>query len=157
MFSKVYASQTNLLLQYRRNKSSHLRPSIPEIKLLVLFCYYFLLVTIGIPGTSLSAPNEAKLNSSLYEYFDCESSGFPNNCSTSVYMEYTNPALYIVGNILFSSIPAVHLVYVIHWKKAKLMLLRSLDNLARNLRLQKDSKTQTLSMVWCQWLQLHSS
>ena len=137
----------HLLLQHRRNRSSHLRPSVPEIKLLVLFSYYFLLVAIALPGTSFSTSNAAKFNSTLYEYFDCESAGFPNNCSRSVYTEYTNPTLRVVGNVLFSLIPAVHLIYVIHWKKAKLMLLCSLDNLTRNLRLQKDSKTQMAAMV----------
>ena len=120
---------------------------MPEIKLLVIFCYYFLLIAIALPATSFSAPNEAKFNSSLYEYFDCESAGFPNNCSRSVYTKYTNPTLRIVGNILFSLVPALNLVYVIERKKAKLILLRPLHKLARNLRLQKDSKTQMPAVV----------
>ena len=137
----------HLILQYRRNKNSHLRLSVPEIKLLFLFCYYFLLATIASPTTTLSSSNAAKFNTSLYEYFDCESAGLPNNCSKSVLAEYSSPELRVVGNILYSFIPAVHLVYVIHWKKAKQMLLRSLENLAKNHKLQKHSNAQMPVMV----------
>ena len=132
----------HLKLQYRRNKKSHLRPSLPEIKLLFLFCYYFLLGTVSLPAMTLSSSNAAKFNSSLYEYFDCEYAGLPNNCTKSVYTEYTNPELRSIGIVVYSLIPAVHLVYVINWTKAKQMLLRSLENLARNLRLQKVCNTR---------------
>ena len=83
------------------------------------------------------ASNVDGFNSSLYEYFDCESSGLPNNCTKSVYAQYTNSELHVIIAMLVSVSPAVHLVYVIEWRKAKPVLCHFLNSLARKLRMQK--------------------
>ena len=125
-----------------------MRLSLPEIKLLFLFCFFFLLITTALPATSLLSLNADRYNSSLYEYFDCESSGLPNNCSKSDFTQYTNSELSIVGVMLFSFTPAVQLVYVIEWRKAKQVLCHFLDDLARKLRLQKLFNPPLPVTVW---------
>ena len=109
-------------LQYKRNEEAQLRLSIPELKLITVFVYFTILGLIALSYYSVGRRENMIMSDSFQEYFRCESLGIPNACSRPI-QEWTLVP-FLIGYVLQSFLSGVNLIYVINWRKAKLLVLR---------------------------------
>ena len=91
-----------------------------EIKLLVIFCYAFILLAISQITLTFSLRNRQNFRTRLMAYFLCELVGvaFGNNCERS-FERFSGEAFIIFSFILLGLYPVVKLVYVVNVKELK--------------------------------------
>jgi len=96
--------------------------SIPEVKLILLFCYYAInfLVYLTSLVVYLYVLHDYGVNAFQYEF--CSAGGYKEECE--IYRERAEDSfipstvLSILSVLLFSMITFSHLLYVIHFKTA---------------------------------------
>ena len=95
--------------------------SIPttEIRVLILLCYYILLLTISVTMATLLAKNADTLNFSFVEYFTCEATGRSPKCDATkeAIQSLTAPETWITMVIFLGAFPGVQLLYVVNIDK----------------------------------------
>lgn len=100
-----------------------------EIKILIIFLYYFLLGSITLAAIELDAKVSSDLATSIALYFACESRA-PGNCGSfrDGAIKYTYHSLSNAAYSLLALFPLVNLVYAISFsniKKTCLKIFRS--------------------------------
>ena len=95
----------------------------PEMKILIVLCYYVLSAVIALISFTLSTKNSEQFVSRLLDHFDCEMHGQdpenPMACDRNDFRQFSSPELAALVAALFSLFPVVNLVYVVNIKELK--------------------------------------
>ena len=96
-----------------------------EIKILIIFFYYFLLGSITLAAIELDAKFSNNLMTSVTLYFACESTA-PGNCDSfrDGALKYTYHSLSNTAYSLLALFPLVNLVYATSFSNAKKMCFK---------------------------------
>ena len=92
-----------------------------ERKLLIILCYYVLLVVISLTGFTVSLRSSGLYISALLQYMHCEATGVDpeNPCNRAPFEEQTYPALTTLAYVLLWIFPAVNLIFAINISELK--------------------------------------
>ena len=92
-----------------------------ERKILIIFCYYILLVVVALTSFTLNTRNSEPFLEALINYFFCEGRGNdPNNpCDRNTFHQYSNPELTTISFVLINIFPVINLVYALNIKEMK--------------------------------------
>ena len=92
-----------------------------ERKLLIILCYYVLLVVISLTGFTVSLRSSGLYISALLQYMQCEATGVDpeNPCNRASFEEQTHPALTTLAYVLLWIFPAVNLIFAINISELK--------------------------------------
>ena len=86
-----------------------------EFKLIIVFCYYFILAAFGLSAYTASSTYRDELREELAAYFACESAG-GKECDRSGYQQITvlQQFLFVTSHLLLGILPLATLVYIIN-------------------------------------------
>ena len=92
-----------------------------ERKLLIILCYYVLLVVISLTGFTVSLRSSGLYIGALLEYMQCEATGVDpeNPCSRASFEEQTYPGLSTLAYVLLWIFPAVNLIFAVNISELK--------------------------------------
>ena len=96
--------------------------SIPEVKLILLFCYYAINFLVYLTSLVMYLYVLHDYGENIFQYKFCSAGGYKEECE--IYRERAEDSfipstvLSILSVILFSMITFSHLMYVIHFKTA---------------------------------------
>ena len=101
------------------------RVSTPELKILIVFFYFFIFDVTSLTGFTIASQNIAEFESELTSYFICESQGIQadSTCERGFNRMGTEIALIFVYTLL-GFFPVISLVYVINYQEIKEKCLR---------------------------------
>ena len=89
-----------------------------ERKLLIIFCYHVLLITIALTAFTVTTRNVGQFAAVVADYWRCELTGVnpENPCDElrASFRELANPVLATFSYILFGIFPAVNLVFAVN-------------------------------------------
>ena len=92
-----------------------------ERKLLIILCYYVLLVVISLTGFTVSLRSSGLYIGALLEYMQCEATGVDpeNPCNRASFEEQTYPGLTTLAYVLLWIFPAVNLIFAVNISELK--------------------------------------
>ena len=97
--------------------------SIAERKVLIVLCYFVLLVVVSLTALAITVRNSGQYAVTLVEYWQCEATGFDpeKQCDRlyALFEELGPPALIAISNLLYLILPLVNLVFVINVTELK--------------------------------------
>lgn len=107
-------------LERNRQSKSPMPLGTAEIKILIIFSYYFLLGSIVLAAIELDAKVYSNLVTAIALYFACESTA-PGNCDSfrNNALKYTYHSLTNTAYIFLALFPLVNLVYAINFSDLK--------------------------------------
>ncbi len=111
----------NIRQQLRKNK--------PEIKILIILCYYFLVGAFMLSGVIVPAVNYLQFIAAASNYFLCESTGVdPNkNACERSFEKYDSRIVFTTCLFLIGVLPIVDLLFVLNVQETKKILSRPLE------------------------------
>ena len=96
------------------------RISTPELKILIVFFYFFIFDVTSLTGFTIATQNITEFESELTLYFICESQGVqPGSMCERGFNRMGNEVALIFVYILLGFFPVVSLVYVINYQEMK--------------------------------------
>ena len=97
------------------------RVSAPELKILIVFFYFFIFSVISLTSFTIASQNITGFVSELTFYFACESQGIQpgRTCERGFNRISGSEVALIFLYILLGFFPAVSLVYVINYQEMK--------------------------------------
>lgn len=99
--------------------------SVAEKKLLFVFLYYTIFASIILAYFGVANGDQTNFIRATAIYFTCEAGGHdPENPCPKNYEQYTYPGLAATSYMLMGFIPAVNLIFVVHFHKLQQALLR---------------------------------
>lgn len=99
--------------------------SVAEKKLLFVFLYYTVFASIILAYFGVSNGDQTNFIQATAIYFACELGGHdPENPCPKNYEQYTYPGLAATSYMLMGFIPAVNLIFVVHFHKLQQTLSR---------------------------------
>ena len=109
---------------FKTKSSQHpFKISIAERKVLIVLCYFVLLVVVSLTALAVTIRNSGKFATTLVEYWQCEATGVdPGKQSDRLYAlfeELGPPALIGISNLLYLILPLVNLIFVINVTELK--------------------------------------
>ena len=94
-----------------------------ERKILIIFCYYVLLVTIALTAFTVTTRNIGQFAAAVADYWRCELTGVDpeNPCDGLIapFRDRTHPVLTSFSFILLGLFPAVNLVFAVNISELK--------------------------------------
>ena len=94
-----------------------------ERKILIIFCYYVLLVTIALTAFTVITRSIGQFAAAVADYWRCELTGVDpeNPCDGLIasFRQYTNPVLTSFSYILWGLFPTVNLVFAVNISELK--------------------------------------
>ena len=106
-----------------KTKPHPFKISIAERKVLIVFCYFVLLVVVALTALASLTRISGQYAITLLEYWQCEATGFDpeKQCDRlyALFEEPGPPALIAISNLLYLILPLVNLVFVINVTELK--------------------------------------
>ena len=106
-----------------KTKPHPFKISIAERKVLIVFCYFVLLVVVALTALASLTRISGQYSITLLEYWQCEATGFDpeKQCDRlyALFEEPGPPALIAISNLLYLILPLVNLVFVINVTELK--------------------------------------
>ena len=106
-----------------KTKPHPFKISIAERKVLIVLCYFVLLVVVSLTALAITVRNSGQYAVTLVEYWQCEATGFDpeKQCDRlyALFEELGPPALIAISNLLYLILPLVNLVFVINVTELK--------------------------------------
>ena len=92
-----------------------------ERKLLIILCYYVLLVAISLTAFTVTLRRSGLYFTALLEYWRCETTGVDpeNPCNRASFEEQTYPGLTTLAYVLLWTFPAVNLIFAVNISEIK--------------------------------------
>ena len=94
-----------------------------ERKIIIIFCYYVLLVTIALTAFTVTTRNIGQFAAAVADYWRCELTGVDpeNPCDGLIasFRQYTNSVLTSFSYILWGLFPTVNLVFAVNISELK--------------------------------------
>ena len=94
-----------------------MKSSTAEIKLLIIFCYFFLITALSQTAFTVSLSNQPSLKAELAEYFFCEAAGMSGPTCERSFERISGEIPIMIGFILLGLYPIVTLIYVVNVKR----------------------------------------
>ena len=120
LFSQL---QHHGLFRVKQLSKKQFKISMAERKILIIFCYYVLLVVIALIAFSATTRNGVQFAAALADYWLCELTGVDpeNPCDElrASLQRLSFPVLTSFAYILLGIIPAVHLVFAVNISELK--------------------------------------
>ena len=106
-----------------KTKPHPFKISIAERKVLIVLCYFVLLVVVSLTALAITVRNSGQYGVTLLEYWQCEATGVDpeKQCDRlyALFEELGPPALIAISNLLYLILPLVNLVFVINVTELK--------------------------------------
>ena len=120
LFSQL---QHHGLFRVKQLSKKQFKISMAERKILIIFCYYVLLVVIALIAFSATTRNGVQFAAGVADYWRCELTGVaPENPCDELRASLERlsfPVLTSFAYILLGIIPAVHLIFVVNINELK--------------------------------------
>lgn len=109
---------------FKTKSSQHpFKISIAERKVLIVLCYFVLLVVVSLTALAVTIRNSGKFGTTLIEYWQCEATGVDpgKQCDRlyALFEELGPPAMIGISNLLYLILPLVNLIFVINVTELK--------------------------------------
>ena len=90
-----------------------------EIKLLIIFCYFFVFLAVSQTAFAFALRNTPSFAAELAEYFFCEAAGIPGRTCERSFERIAGDIPVAIGFVLYGLYPVVTLIYVVNVKELK--------------------------------------
>ena len=98
---------------------THSQKWTAEVKLFIIFCYFFVFLALTQTAFTVTLRNQAKFVAELTEYFFCEAAGIQGNICERSFERLASDVPVAIGYALLGLYPIVSLIYVVNVEEIK--------------------------------------